>query len=133
MADFMDKNTRSKLMSRIRSRNTGPELLLKELLRDFEYQPNVFGRPDFINYKKKIVMFVDGCFWHQCPIHSKIPKQNSSYWIPKLLRNLTRAKEVGIAYRNSGWKVVRIWEHDLNNLSKNHLKFKKSVLFRTKD
>lgn len=113
MADIFSRKKRSEIMSKIRSKNTKPEIALRKILKGFEYQPNEFGRPDFINYKKKIVMFIDGCFWHQCPIHSKIPKQNSDYWIPKLQRNLTRAKEVEIAWRNAGWKVVRIWEHDL--------------------
>ena len=119
MADKICKKTRSKIMSHIRSYNTQPELLLKDLLKEYKYQPKLFGRPDFINYKKKIVLFVDGCFWHQCPIHSKIPKQNRTYWLPKLKRNITRAKEVEITYKNSGWKVIRIWEHDLKKLVSN--------------
>ena len=101
-------------MSRIRSTNTLPELLLKKTLKKkYKYQPKIFGKPDFVNYKNKTIIFVDGCFWHQCPIHFKKPKQNSNYWIPKLNRNLTRAKEVEIAYKNSGWKVIRIWEHKI--------------------
>ncbi|MCK4553094.1 very short patch repair endonuclease [Candidatus Pacearchaeota archaeon] len=117
--DFVDKKTRSRIMSKIKSWNTKPELLLKKFLAGYSYQPKVFGRPDFINYKRKIVVFVDGCFWHQCPIHSRKPKQNQEYWIPKLKRNLVRAREVEIAYKNFGWKVVRIWEHEIKeNLEK---------------
>jgi len=114
MADIFSREKRSEIMSKIRSENTKPELDFKKNLSGFKYQPEEFGRPDFINYRRKIVIFIDGCFWHQCPIHSKIPKQNSEYWIPKLQRNLTRAREVEIAYKSSGWKVVRIWEHDLS-------------------
>ena len=113
MADTVDKDTRSKIMSKIRSCGTEPEIFLRKLLRGFVYQPKVFGRPDFINYKRKIVVFVDGCFWHQCPIHSKKPKQNQEYWIPKLERNITRAKAVGIAYKTSNRKVIRILEHEI--------------------
>ena len=113
MADIFSKEKRSEIMSKIRSRNTKPEISLKKKLKGFAYQPKEFGRPDFINYRRKIVFFIDGCFWHQCPVHSKIPKQNQKYWSPKLRRNLTRAKEVEIAYKNSGWKVVRMWEHEL--------------------
>jgi len=116
MADSIDKKTRSRIMSSIRSFNTSPELILKKSLRGYEYQPKIFGRPDFINYKERKVIFVDGCFWHQCPVHSKKPKQNRNYWLPKLIRNVTRAKEVNIAYRNSGWTVIRIWAHDLSKL-----------------
>ncbi len=111
----MNKNKRSKIMSKIKSYNTKPELLLKKFLKGFTYQPKIFGRPDFIDYKKKIVVFVDGCFWHQCPVHSKIPKQNRGYWVPKLRRNISRAKEVEITYKNSGWEIVRIWEHTIRN------------------
>lgn len=91
---------------------------MKKRLRHYEYQPKAFGRPDFINYKRKIVLFVDGCFWHQCHLHSKIPKQNRNYWFPKLIRNVIRGKEVEIAYKKSGWKVVRIWEHTLCDLKR---------------
>ena len=114
MADIFSKEKRSEIMSKIRSSNTRPELKHKEKNLHLEYQPKgLFGNPDFIDWKKKIVIFIDGCFWHCCPIHSRQPKQNSEYWFSKLQRNLTRAKEVGIAYKNAGWKIVRIWEHDL--------------------
>lgn len=114
MADIICKKKRSKIMSSIKSFNTKPELLLKKILKGYKYQPKMFGRPDFANYKKRVVLFVDGCFWHQCPIHSKKPAQNADYWIPKLKRNIIRAKEVKIAYENSGWNVIRIWEHNIN-------------------
>lgn len=113
MVDIFSRKKRSEIMSKIRSSRTKPELALKKKLKGFKYQPNEFGKPDFINYKKKTVIFIDGCFWHQCLIHSKKPKQNASYWLPKLKKNVLRDKEVNLAYENSGWKVVRIWEHDL--------------------
>jgi DNA mismatch endonuclease (patch repair protein) len=116
MADLICKRARSKIMSGIKSYNTQPELFLKKSLKGYRYQPTIFGKPDFINYKEGIIIFVDGCFWHQCPLHSKMPKQNRAYWLPKLKRNVTRAKEVEIAYKTAGWKVIRIWEHDLKKL-----------------
>ena len=100
-------------MSRIRSSGTKAELILKRKLKEFVYQPKIFGRPDFVNYSKKIVVFIDGCFWHKCPEHYIQPKSNKSYWLPKLERNAVRALEINKAYRTAGWKVVRIWEHDL--------------------
>lgn len=100
-------------MSRIRSVETRPELLLKKRLKEFVYQPKVFGSPDFINYAKKEVIFIDGCFWHKCPIHYREPKSNKEYWLPKLDRNVLRDKEITLAYESSGWKVKRIWEHEL--------------------
>jgi DNA mismatch endonuclease (patch repair protein) len=119
--------SRSEIMSRIRSCNTQPELILKKLLPNYKYQSTNFGSPDFINRNKKIVIFVDGCFWHQCPIHSKKPKNNKEYWNPKLLRNKLRDKEVTIAYKNSGWKVLRIWEHELKKSPMNALKRLKNL------
>lgn len=101
-------------MSRIKSRDTRPELILKSRLKGYIYQPQTFGNPDFISYKKKEVIFVDGCFWHKCPIHYKEPKSNKKYWLPKIKKNCLRDREISMAYINSGWKISRVWEHDLN-------------------
>ena len=111
--DNLTKEQRSFCMSRIRSRNTKPELNHKSKNFNLEYQPNVFGKPDFIDWKSKKVVFIDGCFWHKCPIHFIAPKSNKRYWLPKLERNVLRDKEITLAYKNSFWKVVRIWEHGL--------------------
>ena len=113
--DTLTKKQRSYCMSRIRSKNTKPELILKKKLKGFKYHPKVYGSPDFINYKKKTAVFIDGCFWHKCPIHFKYPKSNRKYWLPKLKRNAVRDKEIETAYKNSGWKVKRIWEHKLKH------------------
>jgi DNA mismatch endonuclease (patch repair protein) len=113
MPDNLTKKQRSFCMSRIRSRHTKPELLFKQKLKGFIYQPKAFGSPDFINYKKREVIFIDGCFWHKCPKHYIAPKSNKKYWLPKLKRNVLRDKEIALVYQNSGWKVIRIWEHDL--------------------
>lgn len=101
-------------MAQIKRSNTKPELKSKKMFRGFKHNPKgFFGNPDFMNIQKKIVVFIDGCFWHKCSIHYKQPKSNKKYWLPKLERNSTRDNEVNIAYQNSGWKVVRIWEHEL--------------------
>ena len=100
-------------MSRIKSKNTKPELILKNKLKGYIYQPKIFGRPDFINYKEKIVVFCDGCFFHKCPKHFIKPKSNKKYWLPKIERNVLRDKEINMAYKNSGFKISRIWEHSL--------------------
>ena len=113
MPDNLTKEQRSYCMSRIRRSHTKPELIFRKKFKDFIYQPKAFGKPDFINYKKKEVIFVDGCFWHMCPVHYKEPKTNKEYWIPKLLKNIIRGKEINIAYKNAGWKVIRIWSHKL--------------------
>jgi len=113
MTDTLTKEQRSYCMSRIRSRNTKPELKYKNNTKGFTYQPDVFGKPDFINYKSKTVVFIDGCFWHKCPKHYIKPKSNRKYWNSKIKRNIIRDKEVSIAYKNAGWKVIRMWEHKL--------------------
>jgi len=117
MADIFSKEKRSQIMSQIKSNKTLPELKILPFLVKigFDYQPKLPGNPDFAHWRKKVVVFIDGCFWHCCPIHSKIPKQNKDYWLPKLRRNMIRAKEINLAYQNSGWKVIRIWEHTINN------------------
>lgn len=109
----MTKEQRSYCMSKIKSRKTKPELKYQSENIHLEYQPKIFGNPDFIDWKKRAVIFIDGCFWHKCPFHSKIPKSNRGYWLPKLRKNVLRDREVTLAYQKSGWKVIRIWEHDL--------------------
>ena len=111
--DNLTKKQRSYCMSRIRSKCTKIELLARKKLCKFIYQPNLYGKPDFMHFKKKIVVFIDGCFWHKCPQHFIKPKSNKTYWLPKIEKNLLRAKEVDLAYRFAGWRVIRIWEHEL--------------------
>jgi len=103
-------------MGRIRSFETKIELEHKRKFPKLKYQPKgFFGNPDFLDRKKKIVFFIDGCFWHKCPLHWNKPKSNKKYWLPKLERNVSRDKEIALAYQNSGWKVIRIWEHELKD------------------
>jgi DNA mismatch endonuclease (patch repair protein) len=73
----------------------------------------VFGRPDFVFPTVRVAVFVDGCFWHACPLHGSVPKTNEAFWKRKLLRNTDRDREVTNTLRSKGWKVVRIWQHDL--------------------
>lgn len=114
MVDNLTKAQRSFCMSKIRSKRTKAELKHKASNKWLEFQPKgLYGNPDFIDWRKKVVVFVDGCFWHKCPEHFVEPKSNKKYWLPKLDRNAVRDKEVSMAYENSGWKVVRIWEHQL--------------------
>lgn len=115
MADVHTKEQRSYNMSKIKWRNTKPEIKLKFLLikKDFIYQPKEYGKPDFISYRKRIVIFIDGCFWHKCPECFKLPETNKEFWKKKIDDNFKRDKEISLTYKNSGWKVIRIWEHQL--------------------
>lgn len=106
-------------MSRIRGRgNKETELALAKILRRNgitgwrRHQP-LFGKPDFTFRRQRIVVFVDGCFWHGCPRHSNIPASNRDFWEKKLSANKLRDRLVTRTLRSQGWLVVRLWEHDL--------------------
>lgn len=107
-------------MAAIGRTDTKPELALRSELHRRglrfrkDYRLDVGGirpRPDVVFTKAKVAVFVDGCFWHQCPEHSKPPRQNSGYWSPKLARNVERDQIYDKALRLAGWTVVRVWEH----------------------
>ncbi len=69
-------------------------------------------RADIVFTRWRVAVFVDGCFWHGCPLHATHPKRNSDYWLPKLQRNIDRDRETDEQLRSSGWIVVRCWEHE---------------------
>ncbi len=119
MADIFTPRKRSAVMSAIRSRgNKATELRLIAIFRTHgitgwrRHRP-VFGRPDFVFRALKLAVFVDGCFWHGCPIHGTRPKQNAAFWRKKFSANRARDRLVTRALRFNGWHVVRIWEHEL--------------------
>ncbi|MBI2516579.1 MAG: very short patch repair endonuclease [Opitutae bacterium] len=70
-------------------------------------------RPDFVFPRLHVAVFVDGCFWHGCPQHGTKPKTNAAFWREKIARNRVRDKEVNRLLRAKGWKVIRVWEHEL--------------------
>ncbi|MBX2979034.1 MAG: very short patch repair endonuclease [Flavobacteriales bacterium] len=114
----------SALMSRIRSRNTGPELALRKALhvhgvRGYRlHYRGVPGRPDLAFVGKRVAVFVHGCFWHGCPWCSpKRPRSNSAFWNAKLDRNKARDAEQVQAVKNVGWRVVTIWACQLEKAS----------------
>lgn len=120
MADVFTKAKRSEVMSRIRgSGNKGTELALAKLFRKHgvtgwrRNQP-LFGKPDFTFRRQRVVVFVDGCFWHGCPIHFNMPVNNQAFWERKLEANKERDRLVTQTLRKKGWRVIRVWEHDLS-------------------
>jgi DNA mismatch endonuclease, patch repair protein len=124
MVDVFTKQKRSEVMSKIRGKgNKDTELAMIRIFREYHIagwrrnQP-VFGKPDFIFPKKKIAVFVDGCFWHGCPKHSTSPKNNREFWEKKLGSNKNRDKLVNRELRKEGWGVIRIWEHELKEKEK---------------
>lgn len=74
---------------------------------------SVTGRPDFVFPRLKIAVFIDGCFWHRCPNHCRLPASNKDYWNSKIERNRIRDKKTSKALREKGWTVIRIWEHEI--------------------
>lgn len=75
--------------------------------------PVLVIKPDFVFRTQRIAVFVDGCFWHQCPLHSKVPASNRAFWERKLRRNVQRDREANKALKADEWTVIRIWEHDV--------------------
>jgi len=119
MADMFSKAERSRVMAAIRSdRNKSTELALMEILREarihgWRRRRPLHGKPDFVFRRERVVVFVDGCFWHGCPRCAIVPKSNREYWDAKLNRNRQRDREVSRELRRLGWRVVRIWHHEL--------------------
>ncbi len=71
------------------------------------------GKPDFVFARQRVAVFVDGCFWHGCPKHCRMPKGNRSYWAAKIGNNIARDALVTRRLRRAGWRVLRVWEHEL--------------------
>lgn len=108
-------------MALIRSRgNKATEIRLAGILRaagitGWRRHVPIPGNPDFIFRKARIAVFVDGCFWHGCRWHCRMPKSRRNFWNPKIARNRQRDRVVALLLRKRGWRVVRLWEHSLKN------------------
>lgn len=117
MADNLTPMQRRQCMARVRSKNTGIEMVLRtQLWADgFRYRLSykLLGKPDLVFVKAKVAVFVDGCFWHSCPTHGQLPKTNAAFWATKLENNKLRDLAVDTELKALGWTVVRIWEHEL--------------------
>ncbi len=135
MVDSVSEEQRSWNMSRIRSKDTKPELIVRKMLhkRGIRYRIHTRelpGNPDLSNKNKKFAVFVNGCFWHQhknCK-RATVPKSNISYWIPKLQRNVKNLNNNITLLKNDNWETFVIWEcevKDENKMSKFIEKIKK--------
>lgn len=113
--------TRSVMMSRIRGRDTSPELNLRQALRASGwrgYRVNVRtpgGKADLAFVSRKIAVFVDGCFWHGCPEHYVMPKSSRPFWSKKLKENVERDSRQTRELIADGWLVIRVWEHQVRS------------------
>jgi DNA mismatch endonuclease (patch repair protein) len=133
MSDVFTKAKRSEVMSRIRARgNKDTELALVKIFRRNQitgwrrHRP-VFGKPDFIFPEFKLAVFVDGCFWHGCPRHGTQPASNRAFWRRKFSRNQKRDLMVNGTLHRAGWRVLRIWEHELAGESRLVRKIRKKL------
>jgi DNA mismatch endonuclease (patch repair protein) len=117
MADHVDAQTRSRIMQRIRSKDTKPELAVRSFLHraGFRFRLHVRGlpgTPDLVLSKYRAAFSVHGYFWHQHPCckHSGIPLSRREYWEPKLRRTIARDRRHRAALRRAGWRALVLWE-----------------------
>lgn len=107
-------------MSRIRGRDTRPEIVLRKALwrAGFRYRlrSDLPGRPDLVFPGTRVGLFVDGCFWHGCPIHYSSPSSRREFWAGKLRRNVEHDLEVDDLLVGSGWLPFHIWQHELREV-----------------
>jgi len=112
----------SRVMSSIKGKNTKPEILLRKALRKIGitgyrlHWKKAQGRPDIAFTKKKIAVFINGCFWHRCPhCNPKPPKSNLDFWEHKFKKNVERDEAKTYLLKNDGWSVLTIWECQIKN------------------
>ncbi len=127
-ADVFSKKKRSEIMSLIRSKNTKPEIYVRSFLHKNGYrfrlhQNNLPGKPDIVLKRHKVVINVNGCFWHQhnCG-KSNIPKSNRKFWLNKFKNNKKRDRLNTLKLRKLGWKVYKIWECKVNKQTQSLVK-----------
>lgn len=107
-------------MQRQRRRDTKPEVEVRRLLHaagirfrvDARLEPDLRVRGDIVWRGRKVVVFVDGCFWHGCPRHATQPKANADWWRDKLAANVARDRRTDAELAARGWRVLRYWEHE---------------------
>jgi len=121
--DCLDVSTRSLLMGRIRSRGTKSterrfrSLLVRAGIRGWKlgHDAGLPGRPDVVFPRRKLAVFVDGCFWHGCRRCRSLPVANAAFWRAKILGNQARDRRATRELQKLGWEVSRIWEHELRH------------------
>src|SRR5437762_1090989 len=117
MPDTFSPKKRSEIMAAVRSiGNRTTELRLVKIFRGngikgWRRHLRMHGKPDFAFPKTRLAIFIDGCFWHGCPTHLRMPASNREYWLRKIARNITRDRATTTRLKKSGWRVLRLWEH----------------------
>lgn len=121
MSDVISKKKRSELMARVRGcGNKSTEMRIAKLMRTvgcrgWRRRFLLFGNPDFVFRDQRLALFIDGCFWHGCRDHCRMPSSNVAYWKRKIARNQNRDRLVLRTLQKRSWRVLRIWEHELRN------------------
>jgi len=123
MTDKFDKETRSRIMAKVAGKNTEPETAVRKLIwqMGFRYRlhdKNLPGKPDIVFSKKKKIIFVHGCFWHNhigCKM-ATMPQSNADYWQAKIQRNVNRDKTNIAKLESMGWQVLIVWECELKDI-----------------
>jgi len=118
MPDVLTPEQRRLNMERIRGKDTTPELKIRRLLRErgirgYRIHYDLPGKPDIVFVRKKIAIFIDGCFWHKCPVCFTEPETRKDFWLDKINRNVARDRKINEELLSLGWKVLRFWEHDI--------------------
>lgn len=137
MADIWSKAKRSKVMSLIRSHgNKATELRLIEFFKahhitGWRRKQKLAGKPDFVFRKERVCVFVDGCFWHGCPNCYRRPGSHRAYWDAKVQGNRKRDLLVTRELRRAGWRVMRIWGHQLSEKHHSRLLRRVRLAFET--
>jgi len=119
--DTVSPEVRSRVMTQVRSqRNRSTEWRLRACLiragiRGWKLNPSdIHGKPDFAFRDQRVLLFVDGCYWHGCPKCYRRPSSHTEYWDAKVRRNRARDRKTAARLKRAGWRVLRIWEHQLS-------------------
>lgn len=122
MPDNLSPQDRQKTMRAVKSKGTSLERSLCSMLAGMhlagwrQNADDILGKPDVVFDTEQVAIFVDGCFWHGCPLcKRKLPVANHLYWTQKIQRNVERAQTCNLKLADAGWKVIRIWEHQLRD------------------
>ena len=118
MPDVLTPEQRKLNMSRIRGKNTTPEMTIRKKLyscgiRGYRIHYNLPGKPDIVFIRKRVVVFIDGCFWHKCPVDFQEPETRKEFWLDKIEKNVLRDRKIDSELTGQGWKILRIWEHEV--------------------
>ena len=125
MVDNLKPEDRRKTMRAVKGKKTKLEKRFFSMLAGMSLKgwrqnaSDIIGKPDVVFIKEKVAIFIDGCFWHSCPVcQRKLPQTNHEYWARKIARNVELAKSHNRKLRRKGWIVIRIWEHEMSDDAK---------------